>query len=1142
MKSRFLLSVLFVFFMGLSPVYAQNGSHEELVDSVFMCGLECRAHPQEIASFDIDRALASKDTVVTLALLEALCGVSPASVDEPLLTTYYIPYLKRTITELAASKAELRSLAHGRPLSLHPHYDINLAGYGVPENRYDQVYWFYLGKVLKDHFMARKQEEGRSEQYRFYHPLPALHYLEAALYGDDTYTRALPGEAMSEKEKTALKRFAGCSSDADYFTIVQAVDQKVVQIMNRRGPAYIRSHTADFEGYYDKYRPGGAYQLGITFAFLVADQPSWNNYSGWQSLTSPEIQVELDYVSTLRRQLQLNSELIRKKISEWPDPASCWMEHQDNPEFREYYHAFVLLELTILKGFLLVSDQDERLGGYFVTQMEEGFKEMGYSEFREMAVESVGTATEYWSFTKDPLGIELMEMAVSVCDRLNYVHAGYFTDAAFVYLQLGMRMPALWLLEAYILPVFDTHLTWEDDTPEEDFRGELYTVLRVMNLMALVDREGYGSSLSELETWFDERFPRVTDRFWRTTLALNYANYLESAGKYARSLSLLSSPDLTGTQEQWSVDMLSFMDWYGLGDFRKAADYIGCFQDQDLSAWDFDVLGKVVDVGARSADPLVPEYGAAFYDRMQWLLQSNFLTARDEDRTDMAETLWKSALPLVRTMGILPVGSDERKLLSGLLYDWSLLSKGLLLEAGQSMAKALQNAPEEHIRSLYGMLKYWTRTYDNNLMNGASQEDLSFCINAYGYYQRFIQTYMRSNPLLKEFADHISIRWTDVQRRLGPAEAAVEFVAYDQDGEQRYVALVMRNAGGPEAVSLCSEAEVRSIMRRLAENRLYSNAFASKQLYGLVWKPLEAYLEGVQDVYFAADGLFHQMNLEALQDGSGQLACARWNLYRVSSTRELCKDFRHRSPMRKAVLYGGLDYALEGALAPEIEARYADMHSSGTRGTMVPGQVPVTSLSAETLPEVESIRASLAPAGVDSRILTGADGMEESFKQLSGTGVNLIHMATHGFFFDGIVEYQGNKEEVLPPMLRSGLVMSRFPEPKDGFEDGYLLASEIAELDLSSVGLFVMSACETGKGDVSGEGVFGLQRGLKQAGVGSIIMTLWKVNSEVAQRFMTTFYSCLGRGADRYAAFREARSETRKAFPTSDWSAFILLD
>lgn len=108
---------------------------------------------------------------------------------------------------------------------------------------------------------------------------------------------------------------------------------------------------------------------------------------------------------------------------------------------------------------------------------------------------------------------------------------------------------------------------------------------------------------------------------------------------------------------------------------------------------------------------------------------------------------------------------------------------------------------------------------------------------------------------------------------------------------------------------------------------------------------------------------------------------------------------------------------------------------------------------------------------------------------------------------------------------------------------GVLFAQEISELDLSSVDLLVLSACQTAGGEILEDGVFGMQRGFKQAGVGTIVMTLWPVNSAMTQSFMTGFYADMAKGYDARTAFYKARSDIRKVYPDpSDWGAFVILD
>jgi CHAT domain-containing protein len=123
--------------------------------------------------------------------------------------------------------------------------------------------------------------------------------------------------------------------------------------------------------------------------------------------------------------------------------------------------------------------------------------------------------------------------------------------------------------------------------------------------------------------------------------------------------------------------------------------------------------------------------------------------------------------------------------------------------------------------------------------------------------------------------------------------------------------------------------------------------------------------------------------------------------------------------------------------------------------------------------------------------------------------------------------------------------------PLDG-DDGILTAQEISQLDLRGVDFVVLSACETGIGDImQGEGVFGLQRGFKKAGVKTILMSLWKVSDAATEMLMTEFYTNLCNGKTKHEPLRLAQRKVREYTDRDGnylfkdpfyWAGFVLLD
>ena len=192
--------------------------------------------------------------------------------------------------------------------------------------------------------------------------------------------------------------------------------------------------------------------------------------------------------------------------------------------------------------------------------------------------------------------------------------------------------------------------------------------------------------------------------------------------------------------------------------------------------------------------------------------------------------------------------------------------------------------------------------------------------------------------------------------------------------------------------------------------------------------------------------------------------------------------------------------------------------------------------------------------------LTKQDASEESFKAFSGKSPSVLHIATHGFFFENVTNTERDvldltKESVYKvsedPLMRSGLILAganyawKHGSNPHANENGILTASEIANLDLSNTDMVVLSACETGLGDIDGsEGVYGLQRAFKMAGVDIIVMSLWEVPDAETSEFMQLFYSNWLGGMKVREAFRNTqRNMSTKYKDTPEkWAAFVLFE
>jgi CHAT domain-containing protein len=258
------------------------------------------------------------------------------------------------------------------------------------------------------------------------------------------------------------------------------------------------------------------------------------------------------------------------------------------------------------------------------------------------------------------------------------------------------------------------------------------------------------------------------------------------------------------------------------------------------------------------------------------------------------------------------------------------------------------------------------------------------------------------------------------------------------------------------------------------------------------------------------------------------------------------------------LLYGGIDYTKSNA---NSTLNVIDNSISSNEDFINSSKRSGFEKLLGTLKEVDGINLNANKSGFNSKILKESEATEESIKALDGKKTPFVlHLATHGYFFpDPIQEISkdivssGGKSKILKasedPMMRSGLLLAGAKNywgksnQNNAIEDGILTASEISNLDLNACQLVVLSACETGLGEVKGsEGVFGLQRAFKMAGVKNIIMSLWKVPDTQTAELFDIFYSDCFAGKTIHEAFQSAQSKMKVKYSPYYWAGFVLLE
>lgn len=397
-----------------------------------------------------------------------------------------------------------------------------------------------------------------------------------------------------------------------------------------------------------------------------------------------------------------------------------------------------------------------------------------------------------------------------------------------------------------------------------------------------------------------------------------------------------------------------------------------------------------------------------------------------------------------------------------------------------------------------------------------------------------------------EFAPHLCC--DSIAKALGPGEVAIEIADYSVIRGTYYVAMILRKDWEkPVLVELGEETQYKEALKT-AIPKLYNPELpCSTELYDLIWEPISRYLKPSDVVYISPSGILNTIALEALSADDQIYVSDKYKIIRVSSTANIFnKDLEYAYD--KSTIFGGVLYD------SDVNSEYASSSATWDTGYLLDRSVyeEISYLPA-TKTEAENIAGLLAANKTSVSLHIGTDANEYVFKSLSRGDNKIIHIATHGFYIpqEKLNSYQYYSENTSTlAMERSGLMLAGANDAWNGkltpgAEDGILTAREIAELDLSKTELVVLSACETGLGEITDDGIEGLQRAFKSAGVQTLVMSLWKVNDRATNLLMESFYRFLLKGYSKDTAFELAKQTLRnkKGYDSPYyWAGFIMLD
>ncbi|MGE9953459.1 CHAT domain-containing protein [Segatella copri] len=484
-------------------------------------------------------------------------------------------------------------------------------------------------------------------------------------------------------------------------------------------------------------------------------------------------------------------------------------------------------------------------------------------------------------------------------------------------------------------------------------------------------------------------------------------------------------------------------------------------------------------------------------------------------------------------------------------YNVLLFSKSLLLETEKSVVDIIRKeGTDDDIANYRNLLAVNNRllVLRNNYEYNKLEID-SLTIQQRELEQRLSHRCQSYN----EYETYLDINYEKVRNSLADHEVVVDFSDYQtEDSVRQYAAYIYDKAKShPLLVKCFDQQQLDSLQDGMQNYTLYNYEQLQNRASKLIWNPIEASIAKGSTVYYIPSGVMHGIALEALPLSDGTTLGQHYDFVRLTSAREIVNAHHSSKINRTATLYGGLQYSLDPQKMEEESKAYEKSDLAG----LVRSEYGVSGFKdlRNTKDEVKKIEKTLVDNGFSVKAYLGSKGNAESFVALDGKSPSIVHIATHGFYY---TPDEAKDKDFLrgytDAMSLSGLVFAGGNAAwlgkmnVDGVLGGVLTAKDIANLDFKGTDLLVLSACKTGQGKVTAEGVFGLQRAFKKAGVGTIIMSLWNVDDKVTSEFMIAFYEQLTDKANNWnkrKAFEQTKEIIRKEHPDPYyWAAFVMLD
>lgn len=496
---------------------------------------------------------------------------------------------------------------------------------------------------------------------------------------------------------------------------------------------------------------------------------------------------------------------------------------------------------------------------------------------------------------------------------------------------------------------------------------------------------------------------------------------------------------------------------------------------------------------------------------------------------------------------------EKKEDLVGNIYNNALLTKALLLNSSIKIRERILASGDTVLVNLYNdwQNKKEMLTYALSLSNDQlTQQNIS--PSQLAQQIEFLEKELSlKSEVFSQGYDNRVVTWEDVKNSLKENEVAVEIVRFRYfdhvfTDSVMYAVMYVKNErrSKPQLVLLRNGEDLEGRYMKFYRNSIRYRV-EDRYSYDQYWKPIVDAVGAASTIYLSADGAYNQINLEAIPTGDGKYVLDNSNIVLISNTKDLFNR-KVKSPKPQsdniAMMFGDpVFYVRSNGVDPETQEEL-----SSSIGMSEIQRLP------GTRQEVIELKKLLIDNGWKIQDYLETLAAEDQVKQIDNPRV--FHVATHGFFQPSQVEsdiFAGLNEAKAydNPLLRSGLMLAGAGDILNkgaynyNLESGILTAYEAMNLNLDQTDLVVLSACETGLGEVeAGEGVFGLQRAFLVAGAKTIIMSLFKVSDDATQELMVKFYQKWITTGDKRKAFIDAKKEIRTEYiDPIYWGPFVMI-